>query len=235
MNVVSLMAHQDDEMHCLGTLIRCRARGDRLHFITLTDGTKGFVHRPDISSEEAGRIRDGEMCALAAELDAEYINLGEPDEFLYDTSEVRMKLIDAVRRTRADLVFTHSEQDYNLDHTTTSALARHCIMQASLPVLATETAPLEAHPAVFMVAPHGAFEFTPSHFVDISECHAEKVRLLGHHCSQTEAMRQVVGAAFEELCHRMDAYWGGQAGCAFAEAFVPMSGRGTMKPFRTLP
>lgn len=50
MNVVSIMAHQDDEMFCLGTMLKCRARGDRLSFITLTDGSKGFVQRPDIST-----------------------------------------------------------------------------------------------------------------------------------------------------------------------------------------
>ena len=45
MNVVSIMAHQDDEMRCLGTMLKCRARGDRLWFITLTDGAKGFVQQ----------------------------------------------------------------------------------------------------------------------------------------------------------------------------------------------
>jgi L-alanine-DL-glutamate epimerase-like enolase superfamily enzyme len=43
------MAHQDDEMQCLGTMLKCRARGDRLFFITLTDGAKGFVQQPDLS------------------------------------------------------------------------------------------------------------------------------------------------------------------------------------------
>ena len=103
MNVVSIMAHQDDEMGCLGTMLKCRARGDRLAFVTVTDGSKGFVQQPDIDPAEAARIRHEELSALAERLDAEYINLREPDEFLYDSPEVRLSLIEAIRRTKACL------------------------------------------------------------------------------------------------------------------------------------
>ncbi len=123
MNIVSIMAHQDDEMQCLGTLLKCRARGDRLFFVTLTDGAKGFVQQPDIDATEAARIRHAEMSDLARQLDAGYISLREPDEFLYDTPEIRMKLIEAIRQTEAGLIFTHYHEDYNLDHVTTSSLA----------------------------------------------------------------------------------------------------------------
>lgn len=237
MNVASVMAHQDDEMNCLGTMLKCRARGDRLWFVTLTDGSKGFVQRPDISREEAARIRHQEMSALAAELDAEYINLRGPDEFLYDSPDVRMGLIEAIRRTGAHLVFTHFGQDYNADHTTTASLVRHCAMQSSLPVLPTESPRLPEHPAIFMVEPHGPFAFVPTHFVDVSDYQAEKVRLLGCHRSQEEAMRETAGvkAGFAEQCGRRGAFWGAQAGCAFAEAFVPMRARGAIKPFPVLP
>jgi LmbE family N-acetylglucosaminyl deacetylase len=50
------MAHQDDEMQCLGTMLRGHRRGDRLWLITWTDGAKGFVHQPEIGSAEAAWI-----------------------------------------------------------------------------------------------------------------------------------------------------------------------------------
>ena len=78
MHVVSIMAHADDEMRCLGTLLKCRARGDRLHFVTLTDGSKGFVQNPSITREEAAAIREAELRSLAGAVEAEYINLREP-------------------------------------------------------------------------------------------------------------------------------------------------------------
>ncbi len=234
MNVVSIMAHQDDEMRCLGTMLKCRARGDRLFFVTLTDGSKGFVQRPEISREEAAGIRDAEMRALAAGAGAEYINLRELDEFLYDTPEVRLRLIDAIRRTGADLIFTHYSEDYNMDHTTTHSLVRQAAMHSCLPMLGTE-APLKQHPAIFMVEPHGPFNFPASHYVDISAWHAEKVALLLRHESQEEAMRLGTGSGLEVMTRRLDSYRGEQVGCQYAECFVPMRARGALKPYGVLP
>jgi LmbE family N-acetylglucosaminyl deacetylase len=235
MNVVSVMAHQDDEMRCLGTLLKCRARGDRLHFITLTDGSKGFVQQPDIAREKAAAIRHREMSHLARQLDAQYICLGEPDEFLMDSPDVRIRLIEALRRTRADLVFTHYREDYNADHTTTHCLLLHCAMQACLPVLPTRSRPLREHPAVFCVEPHGAFAFPATYFVDITPFEARKIRLLKRHRSQEEAMQRAVKAGFDRLCRCPDAYWGQKVGCEFAEGFAPMQSRGAIKPYPVLP
>jgi LmbE family N-acetylglucosaminyl deacetylase len=235
MNVVAILAHQDDEMRCLGTLLRCRARGDRLAFVTLTDGSKGFVQNPTIARQEAARIRDGEMRNLAAEVEAEYFNLGELDEFLYDTPELRLRVIDVIRRARADLIFTHYHEDYNTDHTTTHTLVRQAAMHACLPLLATESAPLAAHPAIFQVEPHGPFVFPATHYVDVSEVHAEKIRLLLNHRSQEEAMQLATGQGLEAMTRRLDAYRGEQVGCAYAECFAPMRARGAIKPFNVLP
>lgn len=237
MNVVSIMAHQDDEMQCLGTLIRCRERGDRLWLITLTDGSKGFVQQPDIDPAVAASIRDKEMSNVARQLGAEYVNLREPDEFLFDTKAVRMKLIDAIRRSGADLIFTHYFEDYNQDHIVTHTLVRHCAMQACLPVLPTETAPLKTPPAVFMGAPLGPFIFPVTHFVDTTSVEDEKIALLLLHESQNVAMGQAagVGQGLEALCRRKDSYWGEQVGCTYAEGFTPMRARGAIKPYPVLP
>jgi LmbE family N-acetylglucosaminyl deacetylase len=237
MNVVSIMAHADDEMRCLGAMLKCKARGDRLYFVTLTDGSKGFVQNPGIERQEAARIRQAELSALAAAAGGGvYINLGEADEFLYDTLEVRMKLIEAIRQTGAQLIFTHYREDYNLDHTTVNRLVRHCAMQAVLPVLPTPSPMLKEHPAIFMCEPYGAFQFPATHYVDISAYHAEKVRLLEYHVSQVEAMQSAgLGSGMEELCARVEGYRGEQAGCQWAECFTPMQGRGSIKPYAVLP
>jgi len=220
MNVVSIMAHQDDEMRCLGTMLKCRARGDSLHFITLTDGSGGFVQCPEISRKEAAEIRHREMSAVAAGVGGTFINLREHDEFLYDTP---------------DLIFTHPAADYNQDHTTTHWLVLHCAMHSSLPVLPTASAPLARHPAIFVVPPHGTFEFVPSHFVDITAFETEKARLLALHASQETALQAALNTGFARLVGNPDAYWGDQAGCGYAECFAPMRSRGAQKPHAVLP
>ena len=58
MNVLSVMAHQDDELVCLGTMLKMRDRGDRLQFICLTDGSCGIGGRPDLGREDAAAIRE---------------------------------------------------------------------------------------------------------------------------------------------------------------------------------
>jgi LmbE family N-acetylglucosaminyl deacetylase len=235
MNIVSIMAHQDDEMRCLGTMLKCKARGDALHFISLTDGSAGVFPEDCSEDEDAVAIRNREMGALAAEIGAGYHCLGFKDCFLYDTEEVRTALVEAIRKTGADLIFTHHDQDYSEDHTTTHRLVRHCCMAASLPFVSTDSPPLKAHPAVFCVEPHGPIAFTPSYYVDITGFEEEKVRLLKHHDSQESAMQKAMAAGFDKLCARPDAYWGEQVCCEYAEAFVPMAARGAIKPFPVLP
>jgi hypothetical protein len=102
-------------------------------------------------------------------------------------------------------------------------------------VLPTASAPLDKHPAVFMECPHGAFSFPATHFVDVSDFEDKKIDVLKLHRSQEVAMLQAVGAGFDALCRRLDAYWGQQVGCTYAEGFLPMRGRGTIKPFPVLP
>jgi LmbE family N-acetylglucosaminyl deacetylase len=229
------MAHADDEMRCLGTMLRCAERGDRLAFVTVTDGSHGYVQDPSLPRAEVATIRAREMGALAAELRATYVNLDEEDEFLYDTPAVRMALIEALRATGAELVFTHYHEDYNQDHITVSALVRHCAMQACLPVLPTASLPLPSHPAIFMVEPHGPIVFPATHYVDISHVETEKSRLLAHHRSQEAAMRLAVNTGVGEMSARLTAFRGEQVGCAYAEAFVPMAARGAIKPYPVLP
>jgi LmbE family N-acetylglucosaminyl deacetylase len=185
--------------------------------------------------EKAAVIRHAEMSALAMAAGGEALWLGEPDEFLYDTPETRMKLIEAIRQTRADLVFTHYAEDYNADHTTVSGLVRHCAMQAGLPVLPTAAAPLAQMPAIFMVEPHGTFAFPASHYVDISPVFERKAELLQMHRSQEEAFQKAFGYGLREVCARLDGYRGSQVGCDYAECFVPMPTRGAIKPYSILP
>jgi LmbE family N-acetylglucosaminyl deacetylase len=235
MNIVSIMAHQDDEMRCLGTMLKCRERGDALHFISLTDGSSGVLHDPYPSRKEAAGIRRAEMTRLARDIGATYQCIGERDAFLYDTPAVRMRLLQAIRKAGADVIFTHHHEDYNEDHVVAHRLTKHCTMLASLPLLPTRSPCLKAPPAVFCVEPHGPIAFAPTHFVDITAVEAEKVRLLKRHDSQESAMQLAVGAGFDKLCARPDAYWGEKAGCEYAEAFVPMAARGAIKPFAVLP
>jgi LmbE family N-acetylglucosaminyl deacetylase len=235
MNVVSIMAHQDDEMRCLGTMLKCQARGDQLFFVTLTDGSGGFAQTPDISRKAAAAIRQREMAALAKAVGARYINLREHDEFLYDTPAVRRAVVEAIRATQADLIFTHWREDYNLDHTTTYSLVQQAALHSCLPMQRTKSPALKEHPAIFCIEPHTPSGFPATHFVDITPYEKRKIELLKLHASQEEAMQLAVKSGFDKLAPIPDAYWGQKAGCEYAECFVALPARGAVKPFPVLP
>lgn len=236
MNIVSIMAHADDEMRCLGTMLKCRARGDKLFFVTVADGSVGFAHDPDISRSDAAAIRAGEMKKLSEAIDGEFISLGERDGFLYDNEELRGKLIRVIRQTRPDVIFTHYHDDYNNDHAVVWSMVRHCSMLASYPRDMGYGDPLSRHPAIYLTEPHGIVTFPASVVVDITDFGAEKLRLLKtiHH-SQESGMQKAHGRGFEKLVGTTDAYWGQKAGCGLAEVFVPMAGRGSIRPGPVLP
>ena len=44
MNITAIMAHQDDELMCLGTMLKMKKAGHNLAFICLTDGAAGMAH-----------------------------------------------------------------------------------------------------------------------------------------------------------------------------------------------
>jgi len=234
-NVVSVMAHQDDELVCLGTMLKMQARGDALHFICVTDGSGGMIQSPGMARAEAAAIRDREMRDLAQRVGAGYICLGERDEYLYDTPGVRDRLIAALRTTAADVVFTHFSPDYNVDHMTVNVLVRQCAMQAAFPMIKTDSKPLAAAPAVFLVEPSGGFEFEPTHYVDITGQLARKQELALCHKSQDEASRAGLGYGLDAWILGNSRRRGEQSGCEHAEGFRPMLARGLVRAYSVLP
>jgi LmbE family N-acetylglucosaminyl deacetylase len=235
MNVASVMAHQDDELMCLGAMLKMQARGDALHFICVTDGSGGMVQAPDMPREEAAAVRDREMRDLTARLGATYQCLGERDEYLYDTPDVRDRLIEAIRAARAEVIFTHFSPDYNVDHMTVNLLVRQCAMQAPFPMIETASAPLSATPAVFLIEPSGGFAFQPTHYVDITDHIARKRELALCHRSQDEAFRAGLNKGLDDWIVEVSSPRGAQVGVAHAEGFVPMMSRGLVKAYPVLP
>ena len=222
MNIVHVAAHQDDEAHTLGTLLTYRKQGGhRITFICATNGDKGMAFNPEIPHEEAARIRDREMREVAAALGARYICLDAPDEFLYDTAEMRMKLIDAFRECEADLIFTHWPNEYNLDHNTTSALVFQCSMNSIIASMRSAHPALKTTPKVFYWDEGSRLGFEGTHFVALDdETIQEKARIIRLHKSQMEVM-QKIGPDFADAEVDRARQNGVRVGVPYAEAFRP--------------
>jgi LmbE family N-acetylglucosaminyl deacetylase len=222
-NVAVVIAHQDDEQGCLGTLLRLRAERDaRITFIAVTNGDKGASWDPDKPLEEVARTRDAEMRAVAAELDADYVCLGRPDGFLLDDAALRLDLIEALRAAKAELVFTHFTEDYNNDHVVTARVACHAALLSEIASVRT-TSPALAHaPAIFHMSPGDGYGFDGTHFVVLDEATAErKAFILRRHASQMEVMRQLRGVDYADLTRDADRARGARLVQPYAEVFRP--------------
>ncbi len=222
MNIVHVGAHQDDEAWALGTLIRYRDSGTHtIIFVCMTNGDKGLSFKPEVPPAEAAAVRDSEMRAVAAAISADYLCLSAEDEFLYDTPALRLALIEVLRRVRAELVFTHWKDDYNNDHMVTSSLVFQCTMLAAIPSVTTNSRALPRTPKLFYTDPGPGYEFGGTHYVPLDRAVTEeKMRIIGLHQSQMEAMRGV-GEPFDQMVDDWAVTMGRRAGVPAAEVFRP--------------
>ena len=222
MNIAFIGAHPDDEMYCLGTLLLYQRRGDHLALICATNGDKGMSDDPNFSHADCARIRSEEMGAVARALRAEYICLGEPDEALYDTWENRLKMIDAIRRVKPEVVFTHYPQDYNLDHTATAELVFQAALLSQIASVQTNSPPLPRVPSIFYVDPGPGFGFEATHFVELDEATTREARgIMGLHKSQMDVSRRLLGKDYRDSIEERQKAAGERVGVPFAEAFRP--------------
>ncbi|HST42953.1 MAG TPA: PIG-L family deacetylase [Conexibacter sp.] len=223
MNVTCVFAHQDDEKECLGTLLRLRReRGARISLIAVTNGDKGASWDPGKPHAEVAAERDAEMRAVAAALDASYVCLGEPDGFLLDGPAVRLALIEALRASAPELVFTHNLADYNEDHVVTARLTCHAALLSAIASVGTATPALAAAPAIFHTDPGPGHGFDGTHFVTFDEQVAdEKARIVRLHASQMAVMRELRGVDYADLARDADRATGARLVAPYAEVFRP--------------
>lgn len=222
MKIVCIGAHQDDEMHCLGTLLKYRRRGDEIGFVCVANGDKGASWDTNARPDEIAALRDTEMRRVAAALDADYICLDQPDGFIADSTELRLQMIEAVRRLRADVIFTHWASDYIPDHTETGRIAEHAALYAQIASVRTGSAALETAPAIFYMHPGDGYGFEPTHFVELeADILAEKLRILRLHESQMAVMRSLRGYDYADIMEADARRQGARVMRSFAESFRP--------------
>jgi LmbE family N-acetylglucosaminyl deacetylase len=223
MNVVCVIAHQDDEMNCLGTLLRLhRERGARICFVAVTNGDRGASWSPDTPPADTAAVRAAEMRSVADALDGTYVCLGEPDEFLFDTTDVRMRLIETLRALSAELVFTHYPAEYNQDHVTTAQITCHAALMTEIASIPTESPALTRAPGIFHLNPGEGYGFDGTHFVVLPpDIVAEKSRLIRLHVSQNDVIRERGGRDFADRMEERDRATGARLGHDAAEVFRP--------------
>jgi N-acetylglucosamine malate deacetylase 1 len=230
---LAILAHPDDaEFLCAGTLVRLRREHQfTLHVATMTPGDCGSAEQQPF---EISRIRRAEGAAAAQAIGATYHCLEEPDLRVIYGERALEKVVKLLCEVRPSVVFTHSPDDYHMDHEQTSKIVRAATFAAPIPnfwqdgfgsISKTAPAPLAQIPHLFYCDPlEGKDLFgrlvPPSFRVDITSAISEKAAMLACHESQRAWLRKHHGV--DNLVDSMKSWSASQGesvGVAFAEGF----------------
>lgn len=218
MRIMAFGAHPDDvEMSCAGTLAKYAQQGHKAAIAVMTNGEVGS---PTLPKQEIAAIREREARAAAAVIGATFFWMGYPDEFLYNTPEVRRHVIDVIRQFRPDIILApDKDQDYHPDHTTTGQIVWDVHVMGTVPNIVTASPPCQRIPEIWFMDTVAGINFQPEHWVDISTVWAQKAEMLACHQSQETWMRNQYGTGLVENAAIQGRFRGYQAGCEYAEAF----------------
>lgn len=216
--ILAFGAHPDDiEFVCAGTLAKYKAAGWE---IGIAIATNGEVGSPTLSKPEIAAIRENEARASAALIGADFYWLGYPDEFLFNTCEVRLHFINVIRQFMPDIIIClDKDLDYHPDHTTTGQIIWDTHVMVTIPNIETDAPPCDKIPEIFYMDTTGGVNFNPEYYVDISEHWQIKAAMIGCHVSQDSWAQGQYGVTLVEFGQTQSRFRGFQAGCNYAEAF----------------
>ena len=234
MTVLVVSAHPDDiEVNCAGTVKKLIDRGDTVYVCNLCNGNMGHVV---IMPDELAAIRLQESKNAAATTGAKFLPPITGDLVLYHQDKAtRDKVVDIIRRTRPDFIITHTPDDYMPDHIAVGKLVFDASFCASLPHYGTECDTVVPICPIYYMDNLGAFNITPTEYVDITDEIEVKISGLRCHQSQLVWMKDHDNIDFAEMVRTFSRMRGLQAGVMYAEAFSQVSGWGRMTVKRLLP
>lgn len=218
MRIMCFSPHPDDsDIFCGGTLAKYKAQG---HDVAVAVMTRGDVGSPTLSREEIAAVREGEARAASAIIGAEFFWLGYDDEFIYDSREVRMHVIDILRQFKPDMVLCpDKDRDYHPDHIRTGQLVWDTHVMAAVRLIPTDHAVCERIHDIWYYDTPAGIGFEPEVYVDITDVWSTKVKMAECHGSQNDWLQHIYGHPLTYLLETQSRFRGYQCGCAFAEAF----------------
>ncbi len=193
MDILCVGAHPDDcESAMGGTAALFAQRGDRVRFLSVTNGDKGHYAAEYISDPAAlARRRHAEAIAASAVIGCEYRCLGLHDGEVYVSKETTEAMIRAIRGfgpigKGPDLIITNRPCDYHRDHRYTAQIVLDALYMLTVPLACPDTPHLRRLPVVAYwqdgFTEHGPFQ--PDIVIPIDASIGQKVKAVCEHVSQ---------------------------------------------------
>lgn len=213
LKVVVAGAHPDKiEIGCGGTIARYTDLGHEVVAIYLTKGERGLTGK---SYEEAGRIRAAEAIKACEILKARPVFAGQVNgrvEVNYARYDEYRKILEA---ENPDIVFSHWPLDSHEDQRANFLLIYDAWLQG------------KKNFALYfyeVMTGHFTLQFTPTHYVDITETESRKHQACLAHASKDF---ETLYASVQEV----NVFRGHECGRKYAEAFI----RHVQSPDESLP
>lgn len=197
-------AHPDDcEFTAAGTAALWAARGDRVCFVSVTNGDAGHH---EMGGGRLAQRRHTEALAAAAVIGIEYVIMDNHDGELLPTLAVRHQIIDLIRTFKPDLILSPRPNDYHPDHRYTAQVIQDAAYMVTVPNVRAGVENLMYNPIIAYVSDtfQKPYPFSPSVVVDINSTVEQKIDMLACHVSQVYEWLPWNGGYLHEVPARAD-------------------------------
>jgi bacillithiol biosynthesis deacetylase BshB1 len=126
LDILILSVHPDDaELGCSGTILKEISLGKKVGIVDMTRGELGTRGTPEIRDKEAEA--SAKILGLAARE-----NLALPDGFFENTRTYQLKVIEAIRKYRPEIIIANAYHDRHPDHGRASQLVEDATFLSGL-------------------------------------------------------------------------------------------------------
>lgn len=212
-----IAVHPDDEtLGCGGTILKHKAQGDEIYWLTVTNATK---NHPFHYNEEFVKMRDQlvDKVAMAYGFD-ETIKLDLPTQMLHtiDLKDFVVAIDDVIKRIQPNVIYLPFRGDVHSDHRITFDAAYSCTKSFRKPFI-EKIYMLEALSETEFSPAIPSTSFIPNVYVDITELMDKKIDIMSLY--DKEIMSEPYPRSLSSI-KALARVRGSRAGVMYAEAFM---------------
>ncbi|MCG3157693.1 MAG: hypothetical protein DKINENOH_04329 [bacterium] len=168
----------DAEVTAGGVVCKYTRAGHRATFLHLTPGEKG---NPKMNHLEYKQQRLAETRRSAEKMGAEVMVFDYADGELPVNNEVKLKICDAVRQLKPDIVITHWHGSFHRDHRNCHVNAMEGVFWAALPGIVRALPPHCITALYYAENWEDPYDYQPDLWIDISEVYDQWMAALREH------------------------------------------------------
>ena len=224
--IVVVNAHPDDICLVGGTVANYVNAGHKVHSLSVTLGET--VRPPGPQQEKVKALRKAEGIAIANILGAQFSHLDIPGNKIIPTMELKMKVMDAIRKLRANILLFTTPWDVHADHRNLSWVMRDVIYYVGHDGIKGDYPPIDLKAAYMfdIELPHNELH-EPDILIDISEMVRTKMKAVL--CkARARVFSKKEGEIFADQMETWSRFWGMRHGVKYAEPLFQCFGSMTM-------